>query len=180
MQVYSETLDPSETKDFSFDWSAQLSAGETVTAQVVTFIDAAGTTSPSNSVATPFSRIWLTGGTVGQRVIYTIRATTSGGKTLEEAFGIDIVDTVLGPVAESDIARLTREIAAVKAQRINLATGSAVIQVWRDGRRVEYKIGTVEELNALIRVLEGELSAAQAAAGVTVTSRRRGIGLQWA
>lgn len=180
MKVFAEPLDPSETKDFAFDWSPQLSAGETVSAQVVTFIDAAGTTSPSNSVATPISRVWLTGGTHGARVIFIIRVTTSGGKTLEESFGVNVVDSVLGPVAETDVERLTREITECKAQRVKVATGGGVVMLWRDGRRVSYQIASTDNLNNLIRVLEGELAAAQAAAGIVpATPRRRAIGLLW-
>lgn len=180
MQVYAETLDPSETKEFAFDWSPQLSAGETVTAQVVTFITAAGTTNPANSLVSPVSKVWLSGGTHGQRAIYTVRVTTSGGKTLEEAFGVDVVDSVLGPIAETDVDRLTREIAECKAQRIKVATGGGVVMLWRDGRRVTYQIADIEQLNALIRVLEGELATAQAVAGiVSAAPRRRAIGLLW-
>lgn len=175
MQVFEETLDPSETKDFAFDWSPQLGDGETVSSQTVTMIDAAGTTNPSNSLASPVSRVWLAGGTVGLRAIFTIRAVTSGGRTLEQALAVDIVDSVLGVTAETEIDRLTREISELKAQRINVASGNAVIDVWREGRRIRKHISTIDELNSLIRVLEGELVSAQVAAGVATTSRRRAI-----
>lgn len=36
MELYSETLDPSETKDFAFDWSPKLATSENVTSQAVT------------------------------------------------------------------------------------------------------------------------------------------------
>lgn len=177
MQIFDQTLDPSETKDFTFDWSPRLGSGETVSSQVVSFVNAAGTTSPSNSVASPVSRVWLTGGNPGERVIFTIAATTSAGRTLEEAFGVDVVDTVLGPSAETEIERLTREIAECKAQRVKVATGNAVVEVWRDGRKLRKHISTLAELNDLILVLEGELSAAQTAAGiVNVAPRRSAIG----
>lgn len=177
MQVFEETLDPSETKDFAFDWSPQLGDGETVLSQTVTFIDAAGTTSPSNSLASPISRVWLTGGTHGLGAIFTIRAVTSGGRTLEQALAVNVVDSVLGAPAETEIERLTREIAECKAQRVNVALGNAVVEIWRDGRRIKKLISTINELNSLIRVLEGELVSAQVAAGVTTTSRRRAITL---
>lgn len=180
MQIFDESLDPSETKDFAFDWSAQLGDGETVTSHSVAFIDAAGTTSPINTLATPVSRVWLTGGTHGSRAIFTIRANTSGGRTLEAALGVNIVDSVIGPAAETGIERLTREIKECKAQRINVATGNAVIEVWRDGRRVRKHISTIDELNELIRVLEGELAEAQVAAGITTASpRRTAIGVRY-
>lgn len=179
MEVFVETLDPSETKDFAYDWSPALAEGETVSSQVVAFVDAAGTTNPTNSLATPISRIWLTGGTHGQRAIFTITAITSGGRTLEVALGVNVVDSASGPVAQTDIERLTREIAELKAQRINVASGSAVIDVWREGRRVRRHISTIAELNDLIRVLESELVSAQVAAGVTPTTRRGALGIVW-
>lgn len=81
------------------------------------------------------------------------------------------------PTTETEIERLTREITELKAQRINVASGNAVIDVWREGRRIRKHISTIEELNSLIRLLEAELVSAQVAAGVTTTSRRRAITL---
>ncbi len=179
MRVFEETLDPGETKDFAFDWSPQLGDGETVSSQTVTMIDAAGTTNPLNSLASSISRVWLAGGTVGLRAIFTIRATTSGGRTPLQALAVDIVDSVLGAAAETEIERLTREIRELKAQRIKVASGNAVIDVWREGRRIRKHVSTIDELNSLIRLLEGELVSAQVAAGVTPTTRRRPIALVW-
>ncbi len=108
-------------------------------------------------------------------LIPPLRTETHVILTVEE----QIVGSSYVPAAETDIERLTREIAAVKAQRVNLATGGAVAQLWRDGRRVEYKIASMSELNDLVRMLESELAAAQVAAGITPTNRRRAIGLAW-
>lgn len=179
MRVYDEAKDPNETKDYTFDWSPLLASGETVDSHVVAFVEAAGTASPSQSLASNISRVWLAGGTHGEQAIYTITATTNGGRILEEAFGVNVVDSVLGPVAETDIERLTREIGELKAQRVNIATGNAIIDIWRDGRRLRKKAGSLAEINDLIRQLESELVAAQIAAGITPTNRRRPIALAY-
>lgn len=177
MELYSETLDPSETKDFAFDWSPKLATSENVTGQVVTFIAVSGTTSPSNSVASNISRVWLTGGTAGQRAIWTIAATTNQGRTFEEAFGVDIVDTVTGPTPQTEVERITAEIAAAKAMRVKVMNGEAVEEVWREGRRVRKPLPKLSELNALITTLERELAEATAVAAGT--SKRRPIGLAY-
>lgn len=178
MEVFEETLDPSETKDFAFDWSPKLSEGETVASQVVAFIDAAGTTNPSNSLASPVSRVWLTGGTHGQRAAFTITATTSGARVLEVALGVDIVDNAIGPVAQTELERLTALKAALQAALLK-AAGGTVIEVWngRYGNKMKYQAMKYSEISAeLMRVeqqIEGETNLA---AGL---KRRRGIGLAW-
>lgn len=175
MIIFEEALDPSETKDFSFDWSPQLGDGETVTGHFVTFVDAAGTTNPSNSLASPVSRVWLSGGTHGGRAIFTILATTSGGRSLEAAFGVNIVDVLVGPTAETSAEELTRMIREAKGQRHAAALGSAVIDVWRDGRRVRRQVASLEELNNYIRILESDLTQAQIDEGITPTRRRHAM-----
>lgn len=176
MQIFDEPLDPSETKDFAFDWSLQLGEGEVIASQVVTFITAAGTTSPSDSASDTVSTVWLKDGNDGERATFTVRITTSGGRKLEVALGVNIVDSLSEPVAETDIERLTREIAECKAQRINVASGNAVVDVWREGRRVRKNVASLKDLNDLIRILEGELVLAKGDAGVVATPRRTAIG----
>lgn len=177
MQIYPETKDPSETKDYSFDFRPRLASGETIVSHIITFIDAAGTTSPSNSEASGVVSVWLSGGTHLARAIYLIRVTTNGGRVLEESFAVDVVDTVLGGAAETDVDRLTREILELKAQRQNIALGNVVIDVWRDGRRVRKHVSTLAELNTMIAVLERELGEATATSNGH--SRRRPISLAW-
>lgn len=177
MQIYPETKDPSETKDYSFDFTPRLASGETIVSYIITFIDAAGTTSPSDSQSSGIVSVWLSGGTHLSRAIYLIRVTTNGGRILEESFAVDIVDTVLGAAAETDVERLTREIMELKEQRQNVALGNAVIDVWRDGRRVRKHISTMAELNELMWILQADLAAAQLTAGIAVeTPRRTAIG----
>ena len=179
MQVYEQTLDPNEVRDFEHDWTALLNDGEAIASIAdVTFIAEAGTSQPSAASFTDTgTRVWLTGGTAGEQAIYTLRITTDStpARTLELAFGVNIVETTYEAPAETDVERLTREIAEAKAQRALVAQGKAVIDAWRDGRRIRRMVPTLADLEAHIRQLEGELFAAQIAAGMTVTPRRTAI-----
>ena len=177
MKVYSETLDPSETKDYAFDWTPKLAPDELVTSHVVTFIDAAGTTSPQDSVTSPFSKVWLAGGVHGGRVIYTIVATTNQGRTIDDAFAVDVVDNAIGPVELTEADRIRSEIAAAKVLRAKLVAGDVIEDFMRDGRRVRRKLPSLKEITDTIVTLEREL--AEAVALASGQKRRRPIALAW-
>lgn len=178
MELYPDSLDPSETKDYVWDWSDRLQAGETVQSHVVSFIDAAGTTSASNSLAGNVSRVWLTGGTVGSRAIWTIRATTSGGRTFEVAFAVDIVDTVLGSEPQTSLERL-------QAHREKLldakdeAVGGAVVEVWngRYGNKMKYQAMSYEQICTALERVERDIAGEQAA--LAGRGRRAPVSLIW-
>jgi len=70
-------------------------------------------------------------------------------------------------------------ITEAESKRHEVATGQAVLELWRDGRRVTMKISSLAELNSYIATLKAELVEAQIAEGVTPTTRRRGIALAW-
>jgi hypothetical protein len=181
MFTYTETLDPNEVRSFAQAWGDELSDGEAINANpTVTFVEAAGTTQPTAaSFASQTTLVWLTGGTPGATALFTVRVTTSQQRTLERAYAVRIVETTFVPPAETEVERLTREIAEAKAQRALVATGQAVIDVWRDGRRIRKMIPTLAELEAHIRQLEGELYTAQLAAGIDARPRRSAIDLAW-
>lgn len=88
--------------------------------------------------------------------------------------------TYVPETQETDVDRLTREITEAKAQRALVAQGKAVIDAWRDGRRIRRHIPTMNELNDHIRQLEGELYQAQVDAGQNATPRRTAIGTGYA
>lgn len=177
MEIYRETLDPSETKDYAWDWSSALADGETVASQVVTFINSAGTTNPLNSLSSPISKVWLSGGIHGRRAIYSIVATTSAGRTLDAGLAVDVVDNASVPADPTEAERISTEITSARALRSKIVSGEAVIELWRDGRRVRKQLPTLAELNAHITRLERELAEANivSAGG----SRRRAIGLAY-
>lgn len=180
INVYPETKDPAETKAYSFDWSLLLAEGDTIASIVlVAFVASAGTTNPQNTLATPFTRVWLSGGTHGGRAIWSTTILTAGGETLDAAFAVDVVDNATGATAETTIERLTRQIGEAETARHNLATGARVAEVMRDGRKVTYGPADMAALEDYIRALRSELVAAQTDAGVAPTRRRRAIGLGW-
>lgn len=163
MELYSDTLDPSETRDFTWDWSGKLSSGENVTGQTVTFVAAAGTTNPTNTFTSNISRVWLKGGTVGSRAIWTVAVTTNQGRTFEESFAVDVVDTVIGPTALSEADTLRAELAQVRAGRIALMTGG-VVQKVRNGRyatEMWYATASLADYDRMIATLEREIAAAE-------------------
>lgn len=77
------------------------------------------------------------------------------------------------------ITRLETEIAQAEAQRALVAQGRAVIDAWRDGRRVRYQVPTLAELEDHIRALKSELHEAQVLAGQSPTTSRRAIDIGW-
>lgn len=177
MEIYAEPKDPSELKDYEFDWSAQLGNGETVVSQVVTFVDAAGTTNPTNTITTPFTRTWLAGGTHGARAVYTVKVTTSGGRELEVALGVNIVDTVTGETAPTDLENLQADLVAVETAMRKLVAGESVKEVWRDGRRIVRNSATYSDLLRHRDLLRREIEGAQAV--LNGRSRRTPTALIW-
>lgn len=77
------------------------------------------------------------------------------------------------------IARLEGDIAAAEAQRSVVALGHAVVDAWRDGRRVRYQVATLAQLEDYIRILRSELTAAQIENGQTPARTRGAIPLVW-
>ena len=178
MEIYAEPKDPTELKDYEFDWSAQLGDGETVVSQVVTFVDAAGTTNPTNSITTPFTRAWLAGGTHGLRAVYTVRVTTSGGRQLEVALGVNIVDTVTGETVPTDLENLEADLVAVNDAIRKMMAGESVKEVWRDGRRIVRNSPSYRDLLNQRDYLKREIEAATAV--LNGRSRRTPTAIVWA
>ncbi len=86
--------DPDAELDFTFDWSRWLAANETITAFVVNTTP--GITVAPNGKATSqidgTIRVWLGGGTAGQRYSIACRVTTSGGRVDERTIRVTVVD----------------------------------------------------------------------------------------
>ena len=174
--VYPESKDPNELKDYVFDWTAKLADGETVSSQTVTLIDAAGTTNPSNSLVSGISRVWLQGGTHGSRAVWTIQVTTTGGRTLEVALGVDVIDSTIGP---SRVTQLQALLAEAEQARHDVAIGDKTTELWRDGRRVTYTKASLKDLDAYILRLKQDIADAKIAesggSSDGYTSTRRAI-----
>jgi len=178
VELYSETLDPGETKDFAWDWTPKLAAGENVTSHNVAWINRAGTTSSSDSVVANISRVWLSGGTSGKRAIWTITAQTNQARIFEVALAVDIVDIAYTGPEPTELERLTALKAALQAALLK-AAGGTVVEVWngRYGNKMKYQSMKYAEINAALvevdRLIAGEQRLA--AGG----SRRGAVELVW-
>lgn len=70
-------------------------------------------------------------------------------------------------------------ISEAEAARHKLMSGEDVVDVWKDGRRMRFQKASLSELTEYLAVLRSELVQAQIDEGLTVTRRRRAIGLAW-
>lgn len=75
------------------------------------------------------------------------------------------------------LADLQNMLAEAKAQRHVVALGNAVVEVWRNGRRVQVEVTSIEKLQDYIMALEREIDEqTMADAG---KNKRRAITLAW-
>lgn len=82
---------PNEVDDFSIDWTNQLK-GETLASAVWSLSTPAGVTIVASSVTSPFAKVRLSGGVLGQTAILLCQATTSGGRQLSQSVKVSIVN----------------------------------------------------------------------------------------
>ena len=73
----------------------------------------------------------------------------------------------------ASVETINTRIAEAEDARHRLSLGESVVEVWRDGRRVQYSEVSLPQLDAYIERLKGELVTAQAAAGSAPPPRRR-------
>lgn len=161
-KVYPKTLDPDETRPFTFDWAGVLSSNDTIASQVVSLVDDAdGAQSPSDSATGTVSRVFLTGGTSGKQIVYTVRITTVAGEVHEEAFIVTVRNSTDDVVAESNVSRITRELEEIRAYRHEVATGQAIVRMSRNGRAATSERMRMTDFDHIIQTLERELKQAQ-------------------
>jgi hypothetical protein len=78
--------DPEEVLDYDLDWSSRLTDGDTITASTWAL------SSPPDAVlridseteTTTVTKVWLSGGTLGQVYNLTNHVTTAGGRQMEQ------------------------------------------------------------------------------------------------
>lgn len=85
------TKDPDERLDYTYDWSADLAAGETLVSYVASAVAAAGTVIVTQQMGPTSVTLWISGGNDGQDATYLIRVTTNLNRIFE--------DTVVLPIA---------------------------------------------------------------------------------
>lgn len=69
----------------------------------------------------------------------------------------------------ADLATLQLRLTEAEQALHNLAIGARVVDVWKDGRRVQYSEATKDQLEAYIKDLTDQISDA----GATATTRPR-------
>lgn len=75
------------------------------------------------------------------------------------------------------LSQLQTWLTEAETARHQLATGAAVVEIMRDGRRLQYRNASLPQLEAYIRTLESDIEKATAdAAG---RPRRSAIGVDW-
>ena len=86
------TKDPDEILDYQFNWTDRMAASETITTSNMTRVSGTVTLA-SNSIATPITTVWLSGGAAGEVAIITNRIVTNQGRTYEESAKLRVRST---------------------------------------------------------------------------------------
>lgn len=79
--------DPDEIADYAVDWTNRL-AGDSI--QQSTWIVPVGLVKDSDTKPTPFTIIWLRGGTLGKTYEVLNRIVTTGGRTFDQTVNLRI------------------------------------------------------------------------------------------
>lgn len=78
------TKDPDEVLDYDIDWSARLASGETISTSSWSVVS--GTVViDSNSKTDDRTKVWLSGGTLGETCELRNRIVTSGSRTMDQS-----------------------------------------------------------------------------------------------
>lgn len=80
--------DPNEVLDYDIDWTLRL-AGDTIATSTWT-IDNGSVTVNSNSFSSTDTKVWLSGGTLGESCLLTNRITTTGLRTMDQSVKLKI------------------------------------------------------------------------------------------
>ncbi len=88
------TIDPNETRDFTFNWAPQLATGETIATEVTSIVDRLGVTATNATIAAHTNTdttvtVRLTGAT-GSEVYVLCRVTTSTGQILDDTWRLRV------------------------------------------------------------------------------------------
>ncbi len=82
---------PAEVVDYDIDYSEWLTAGDNVQSAAVV-VSPAGLTVESVFVNDPRVKLWLSGGTDGQRYKLTVTTTTADGRVKQDEFSVRVKD----------------------------------------------------------------------------------------
>ncbi|MCJ9428688.1 hypothetical protein [Kordiimonas marina] len=90
MSVYAK--DPSSDVDYSIDWSAWLTDGETVTSAAWSVAPATGLQIGTAIDGGALQGTYVSGGVAGDRYRLTCRGTTSAGRTADRSLTIRVME----------------------------------------------------------------------------------------
>jgi len=76
--------DPTEVKDYDINWLPELGPSDTIQSSIWTIVAGTGLTINSNSFTTTLTKVWLSGGVVGQTYLLNNAIVSVGGRTENE------------------------------------------------------------------------------------------------
>lgn len=88
MALTTYTKDPAAVLDYTFNWSAWLVAGDTLS--TATVLADTGLTVASTSIVGQTVTAWLSGGEAGASYRVTCQVQTSGGRTDERSIVVEV------------------------------------------------------------------------------------------
>lgn len=83
IKAWEEPKDPDELLDYDLDWSGRLDDGDSITDSEWTVPD--GLTAGPTSMSQTATKIWLSGGTLGENYTLLNRITTAEGRILDQS-----------------------------------------------------------------------------------------------
>ncbi|TNE60829.1 MAG: hypothetical protein EP335_17470 [Alphaproteobacteria bacterium] len=84
--------DPASRVDYSFDWSAWLSAGESIESALWTIEPEAALNLEDTLSAGAVEGVFVSGGTAGERCRLSCRISTDAGRTAERSLAIRVME----------------------------------------------------------------------------------------
>ena len=79
----------------------------------------------------------------------------------------------------AELSQLRTWLSEAENARHELALGQAVVEVWRDGRRMTFAKADLGKLDGYIGTLAGDIAKAEDVLNGTTLTRRRSIGLRY-
>jgi len=87
--LYWPDKDPGDNLDYSLNWAARLSAGETITTSI--WSAPAGITLSSGGNTSSMTTCWIGGGLAGQTYVVVNTITTNAGRTMNQSVTINVM-----------------------------------------------------------------------------------------
>lgn len=167
MIVWEDPKNPTEVKDYAFDWVKDL-GDDTISscsAALLAGNDGGLTIEQDDGYDGTLSFVWVSGGTAGLKALIRGTIVTVGGRTFTELGMVNVSETV-DPTTDT-VEDLQADLAKLKSARLSMLTGTGVKEVWRDGRRIVYNVASMADLDRAIRLYEDYILKAQVVTGAS-------------